>query len=297
MGHYRAIFLSPHLDDAVFSCAGEIGRLTQDGSVCVLNIFTKYEADTSSTPVEFGDKRYEEEKRAAKILGYTSHNLDEYDAFFRDPYFRKIANIFWPVRPIDLDYLNSLSQRLAQHLSNLSFDALYVPLAVGWHVDHMLTFLAALRLPYRDRIIFYEDAPYCLIDGVTDARLKQLGLCNSGYNELRRRILPAFWNSGMMQTVKPAIARYAGYPFVAVYLCNLLRAHFKQDDPCNIQLEENLSPISSYAEIKFQAISSYASQIKSFFVDAAELRRSYSQHSIRLGIADGMVERTWRLRP
>ena len=39
---YRAVIISPHLDDAVFSCGGLILKLKSEGPILVINIFTKY---------------------------------------------------------------------------------------------------------------------------------------------------------------------------------------------------------------------------------------------------------------
>ena len=39
---YRAVIVSPHLDDAVFSCGGAIAQMVTEGPVLVLNIFTRY---------------------------------------------------------------------------------------------------------------------------------------------------------------------------------------------------------------------------------------------------------------
>ena len=47
MKHYRAVVLSPHLDDAVFSCAAAIRQLRQEGPVLVINIFPRFLATST----------------------------------------------------------------------------------------------------------------------------------------------------------------------------------------------------------------------------------------------------------
>ncbi|MBK8576186.1 MAG: hypothetical protein IPN90_11105 [Elusimicrobia bacterium] len=39
---YRAVILSPHWDDAVFSAGGHLAHLQEEGQVLVLNLFTDY---------------------------------------------------------------------------------------------------------------------------------------------------------------------------------------------------------------------------------------------------------------
>ena len=64
MKHYRAVVLSPHLDDAVFSCAGAIRRLRREGPVLVINIFTRYLAkSTLKHGVPLVDSRHDEDMR------------------------------------------------------------------------------------------------------------------------------------------------------------------------------------------------------------------------------------------
>ena len=69
MKRYRAVVLSPHLDDAVFSCAAAIRQLRQQGPVLVINIFTRYLAtSTLKHGVPLVDSRHDEERAAAAFL-------------------------------------------------------------------------------------------------------------------------------------------------------------------------------------------------------------------------------------
>ena len=85
---YKAVFVSPHLDDAVFSCGGEMSRLTKERPVLVLNIFTEYLSEIKVHAVVLGAKRYAEERAAARFLGFESQNLGELDVSFRREAYR-----------------------------------------------------------------------------------------------------------------------------------------------------------------------------------------------------------------
>ena len=43
--HYNAVFISPHIDDAIFSCGGTIAQLAHQGNVLILNIFTGFSSE------------------------------------------------------------------------------------------------------------------------------------------------------------------------------------------------------------------------------------------------------------
>src|SRR5262245_12638318 len=91
---YRAVFLSPHLDDAVFSSGGMIAKLASEGRVLVLNVFSRYPAEVNRGPVVITQQRYEEEAGAASLLGFRSDCLDEVDAALRHDAYRSPANLF-----------------------------------------------------------------------------------------------------------------------------------------------------------------------------------------------------------
>ncbi len=295
---YRAVILSPHLDDAVFSCGGEIARLRKDGPVLVLNIFTRYLAKEDNTPVLLGDARYEEERNAARLLNYEHKNLNELDAFFRHAMYRSIGNIFKPLSDEDMAYLERLKKLLHRELETITFDRLYVPLAIGWHVDHHLTFLAMIDSPYKDKILFYEDAPYCLIDTATDSRLLQLsGNTESWINFVKRwwRASIAFYNSGMVQTMQPAWQRMFAFPITSYYLYGMTKSHLRLNRAMiPIDQTPHTSDVTEYFDIKMEAADLYASQVKAFFLSGTDMRACFLLHVRLLGFGKKYVERFWK---
>lgn len=298
--NYHAVILSPHLDDAVFSCAGSIKKLRQQGPVLVINIFTQYLSHTAKSAVPLSDVRYQEEHDAATLLDYEFKNLGQLDAFFRRPKFQSIANIFRPLDKEDLNFLPHLKKIIFDVLDQIECDRIYVPLAVGWHVDHCLTFLAMLDYDKKDKIYFYEDAPYCLIGNATDLRLQQLSGRQESFIQFLRRAWQAsiaFYHSGMVQTIRPSWQRIFAFPVVSIYLFNMLTRHLRTTkqvvpmDPTPI-----LSDASECFDIKIQAVSMYKSQIYSFFRDETDIRSSYQHYVTRLGFQNQYVERFWKCR-
>ena len=168
---YRAIFISPHLDDAVFSCGGTIAKLVEEGPVLVLNLFTRYLSEVKIRGVVLGNERYQEEVDAADFLGFESLNLGELDVSFRREAYRQLGNIFRPPLAEDLAWLPTLREKVFAVLAALDYQQLYVPLGIGWHVDHVLTFLLFEPWATQENLCFYEDAPYCSILLIVTFRL------------------------------------------------------------------------------------------------------------------------------
>lgn len=298
--HYRAVVLSPHLDDAVFSCGGEIAKLQREGKILVLNIFTKYLENAKKAAVVLGSERYSEENNAATALQYEYKNLNELDAFFRHPRFQSIGNIFLPLEAENLKYLPIFKNILFAELEQISFDRIYVPLAIGWHVDHYLTFLVMQDFKFKEKVYFYEDAPYCFIETATDSRLYQMrNKRESFFAFLKRwfRVSISFYKSGMVQTMQPVWQRYFAFPVTSFYLFGMLRKHLAaQKAMPEIEQTPVFSDVSEFYEIKMQAANMYKSQVKEFFCNFDDMKKSYARHSKALVADKVFVERYWKFK-
>ena len=173
---YEAIFLSPHLDDAVLSCGGTIHLLTQAGKPVLVvsitagdppagdpspftkNLHARWRLATDSIAL-----RRAEDVEACIDLGADWLHWRIPDCIYRrdnvngNPLYDRVEALFGPIDPFDMNLVANLSQQLRSLPSSHS---LYVPLAVGNHVDHQLTRLAAenwLELP---SLLYYEEYPY-----------------------------------------------------------------------------------------------------------------------------------------
>src|SRR5689334_9720669 len=276
--HYKAVFVSPHLDDAVFSCGGEIARLCEQGPVLVLNLFTKYPEKAKVRGVVIGSERYEEERVAARFLNYASHNLDELDAFFRRPEYRSIGKIFRPPVSEDAEtYLPALRRRVFDFLEALDYERLYVPMAIGWHVDHLLTHL--IFEPWADRpgVLYYEDAPYNLFPQATKYRLNELGDFSrdpSDQSLVPERRLVEWWQtalacarSALIGNLRPNLIRPFAKVVVGWYLFRLMSLHRRAPALARLRsaLESRQLLDEEAFERKVRAMTLYRSQFREFF--------------------------------
>ncbi len=171
---YDAIYLAPHLDDAVLSCGGQIVRRIGSGErVLVVTCFAGREPPGRLSPfarrlhwvcglhVDAIARRRSEDCRACHRLGAAVLHLEELEAIYRrdprsgSPLYASQRALFDACHAADGELLDRLAGRLAELSSG---EQVVVPLAVGGHVDHQLVRAAAERAI--DRLTYYEDYPY-----------------------------------------------------------------------------------------------------------------------------------------
>ena len=168
------LYLSPHLDDAVYSCGGLIAQQTAQGEfVTVLTICAgdppadglssfarELEArwGESQSPVNV---RREEDAEACAALGAGTMHFDIPDAIYRlgqdgAPLYATEVALFGEVDKSEAALRQKIAQQLAQACEGM--DRVYCPLGIGGHVDHRLVREAAETL--EGLLLFYPDFPY-----------------------------------------------------------------------------------------------------------------------------------------
>ncbi len=186
----RWIYLSPHLDDAVFSAGGLIYDQTQAGiPVEIWTFMCGYASPDDVSPFaevlhaqwgfssaeETTRKRREEDKTAAALVGAKVVHFDFLDCIYRRGengewlYFE----VFGRPQPADSGIPAQIAEAILPRLQ--PEDILVCQLSVGSHVDHILVRQGAelLGLPLRYDI----DIPYILNKPEELAR-KRLGCRN-----------------------------------------------------------------------------------------------------------------------
>lgn len=186
---YDAIYLSPHLDDAVLSCGGQIHRHVAAGkSVLVVTVAAADEPEPAERhsplarslhrawkldrPPRFARKgggeagvvarRRAEDRAACEVLGAHALHWDFPEAIYRadpatgEPRYRKLEELFGPLAPNDRPNVLEVAERLAALPAHRE---LYVPLGVGGHVDHRIVRRAAEQR-FGSSLLYYEEWPY-----------------------------------------------------------------------------------------------------------------------------------------
>jgi LmbE family N-acetylglucosaminyl deacetylase len=152
----RALFVSPHLDDVVFSAGAALEAL--DAHTTLLTVFTASvpdprgfalacQTDKGIAPeVDYMALRRAEDERAAEVLGVDEVvHLGLSEAPHRG--YDSAAALFGSVRPGD-----------AIELDLPAADLVFVPQGIGGHVDHLLVIEAARAVATHR----YRDLPYGL---------------------------------------------------------------------------------------------------------------------------------------
>lgn len=282
-----------------------VARLAKEGPVLVLNLFTRYLSEVKIRGVVLGEERYQEEADAARFLGFESRCLGELDVSFRRDTYRKLGNIFRPPVAEDLDWLPTLRQKVFAVLAELDYQQLYVPLGIGWHVDHVLTHQLFESWADHGNLLYYEDAPYCCIPHSTRYRLNELAIYRPANDD--RSLTPvnesrAWWqsstayaNTALMKNLKPWIVRKSAIPVVSFYLHRLMALHRSLAvGSLKRQLEPLVMSIDEEFDMKVHAMALYRSQFREFFSsreDCIATLLGYAQ-SIQ-GDGAGQVERYW----
>lgn len=168
-----ALFISPHLDDAAFSCGGTFARLSDEGWQTILcTVFTESVADPKgfalacqldknlSADVDYMKLRRAEDETAAKILNATAHrHLDFREAPHRG--YESAAELFTGVKKGD-----EIWRRIAEKLRRLDEmfqpELIFAPQGLGNHVDHLQTIRAAIEVFPPKNILWYRDTPYAI---------------------------------------------------------------------------------------------------------------------------------------
>lgn len=171
----RVVVLSPHIDDAALSCSGLLSAL--DGLAPRLVVTLYCGNPEPSNPA--GNRRRTRRghvspaiRRREDIAAMRYLDCDWVHLGFPDAIYRRSPTtgrlIYrhprqkW-TRPnvADAAHIEELFLVLYRLCGNMGPRLLFSPMGVGYHVDHRICAMTALRLAsQRTRVVFYEDFPY-----------------------------------------------------------------------------------------------------------------------------------------
>lgn len=170
----KTIYISPHLDDVVFSCGGWIWEQTSQGqevevwTVCAgdpppgrISSLAQALHESWNLDADWVQTRRKEDLEACRMIGAVPRHLPFLDCIYRtseegDFYYQTEVDLFGGLDPNEGDLIDRVSEALGQILPDEA--ELVVPLGIGNHVDHDLTRKAAARL--KRKLRYYADYPY-----------------------------------------------------------------------------------------------------------------------------------------
>jgi len=144
LNHFgRVLAIAPHPDDEILGCGGTLARLVDEGHEVTIAVVTK------GQPAQFADEQVRrvamEMERAHQILGTTDTRM-----------------IGLPAAALDTLPAAQINAALAGLIDDVAPDTLLLPFVGDIHLDHQLSFLAAMvgARPRNDRapgqILCYE---------------------------------------------------------------------------------------------------------------------------------------------
>jgi LmbE family N-acetylglucosaminyl deacetylase len=168
------IYLSPHFDDAVYSCGGLIWEQSNSGiEVEIWTICAGYPPDFLFSPfaeslhqewglsIDITKIRKGEDQAACEIIGAVPRYISLLDGIYRksskgDFYYQSEEDLFGGLNPEENELIDSLSGQLKKDIPSNA--QVVSPLGIGNHIDHDLTRKAASRLDIP--LYYYADYPY-----------------------------------------------------------------------------------------------------------------------------------------
>ncbi len=279
------LFLSPHLDDVVFSCPGRVLAEARSGArVVVATVFSHCGRD-SANAANYRERR-EEDRASVRMLGAEPLWLGLPDAPFRHGYYDSFRTIIFGEAPAESEWMPRIIETINKLLESLCPDRVYVPLGVGHHIDHRLTFRAIVNRQWRGEICYYEERPYCFVPHAVQWRMNGL----NGESREARMDAP-YWRALLR-------ARY-----VRTYLpvgnerrlCREAMEALPQESPATKQMWTDwVHPVDGEdLELIRRAIFGYRSQTDVFLGSDEDLKRNAGRHARSLGAQSGWVERIW----
>ena len=194
------MILSPHLDDAVLSCAAlMMDAHRRDAEVVVLTVFngrpalpiseaaTRFHSRCGHTDHNAMDEREKEDNRALEVVRARTERLQLPEALYRKHpdgahMYQGDSAIFVSDIPAFDDAFRDVIDRIAEQIEAVQPDMVLAPAGIGGHVDHLLVSAAAEQL--NCTVFHYEDVPYVIYErcrdwrGVSAARTAHLHYCS-----------------------------------------------------------------------------------------------------------------------
>lgn len=192
MVSYHNLFVSPHIDDAFLSLGGTLAKNSSKRQK-VVNVFAVTDfAPRGGCPKGDSDcvsrLRKREELANCNLIGADVDFLPFPDAPMRG--YKRVVDES-PRLDLERDLIRQIKEEIRNRL--LDSEQVFLPLAIGRHVDHVLTCRIGLEIGIEEQCLhktyFYEDQPY----STTKPRLYSLIDLSKGGARLEPSLISFPW--------------------------------------------------------------------------------------------------------
>lgn len=168
-----ALFVSPHLDDVAFSCGGTLARIANKGWCTILaTVFTRSVPNPEGfalrcqldkglpADVDYMALRREEDREFAERSGvhelvWLNHPEAPHRGYGSPP-------ALFGDAPEGDGIWESVSRDLEKLITKYKPEVIFLPQALGGHVDHLQVIRAAAEFVPAEKSLWYRDAPYAI---------------------------------------------------------------------------------------------------------------------------------------
>jgi LmbE family N-acetylglucosaminyl deacetylase len=294
---YDCLFLAPHLDDVTLSCALRLIRERQEEkAILVATIFSH---SLSILPgKDLYQNRHSEDQNASEILGIGKPIwLGFRDAPFRNWFYWSFQSIILGNHKSDAYVTDKILTRVMLLCQEYEPKTIFLPLAIGTHVDHRLVHQLWCKLPSQTNIIFYEDRPYVFLPQSLPIRMAQIQAESETLDvvTLKHDSLPLFAEglkevSMYKNVLKNKRERFRYMLWAARQLKIAAREPRLKLQP-EVIATTNLDDLEQIAK----SIFAYKSQIKLLYENLESFHQESRKYSHTLDPASIYAERYWHL--
>lgn len=162
----KIFILSPHIDDACFSLGGILSNLKCRKTIWNVFSYTYYSKYGKNKDVML--QRKTEDKCFCETIDAKTIYTEYADAEARG--YNCLSDYFGVPTQVAItenwDLIKEISQQIISRLGKDNVDIVFVPMAAGNHIDHLIVrqsaILAMCTLKKNSTIVFYEDLPYAV---------------------------------------------------------------------------------------------------------------------------------------
>jgi hypothetical protein len=252
------LFISPHLDDVIFSLGSFI--LKSINRIIICTVFTKKNNDILKT-LEGDYYLYGD---------YTTRVREDFKTIYN---FKKNIIILHLDIPEEMFRVtndgisNIIHSKLNTIINTYSIDSIYFPLAIGYHTDHKLIYETSLLLRNQNNIKYYFDYPYCTMKFNETIRLSDFGI----FRKICVNDIVEYYTNPINRSCPWVFRLVKIIYFLFIYLLNYIYYIFNTS--IKYELDTYETPITQ----KFGAMKGYKSQIKPIFGSEDNLYKTISK--------------------